>query len=103
MITYKIISNVSDKQLKECLRDPKHPNYKKAVYERAITHNTLRVGNKIKFHGKTKYRGVISRIIKDFDEIEWYNNQPLFIEMEYLDDNNEKRYVYVHPSHVRKL
>ena len=104
MITYKIISNITDEEKKRALRDPSHPNYKKSIFERALTSHRMKVGKRVKFRGRNTREGVITRIITDFDEVEWYRNQPMFIEIECERAQDCGWDLFVtHPRYIRRI
>lgn|SRR5574343_385834 len=98
MITYKIISNTG-KKLNHEIRPvkPTDPDYKDVVFERALTRCHWRIGSKVKIRRSSR-RGVVQEIIKDKTRVNWINNNPYFIVVQFNDGALEQ----CSPSQLKK-
>ena len=99
MITYKLVFNSADSpsQNKNKFVAPNDPAFKPLVFERALSRNSLKIGDKVKIRG-TNLRAEITDVIKDIDKVQWERNRPYFI---WLSCNGEE--MYAHPAQLKRM
>ena len=90
MISYKIVSNWGKKNTPEISPiSPKDPNFKEVILERAYRNSwAWRAGQKCKIRG-TPRRGIVKEVIKEHNRVNWINNRPYFITVEFADGKTE--------------
>lgn len=97
MISYKIVSKNTSAPAPSKVLNPKDPDYKVNILQRAVNKCIFKEGDRFKQRGTPNY-GTIKEVIYYVDEVVWKNNQPYFLKVE-LDSGTT---FLTHPSQLKK-
>lgn len=83
LISYAIIVNhPRDQKETRTHFDPKDPNYRELVLARHVKANRFVAGHRVKQRG-TSNRGTVSHVETDHTKVNWVNNKPFFLEVDF--------------------
>ena len=87
MLVYKIISNggqddSSTLSPKPC--SPKDKNFREITFKRSLAGCRIKVDDRVKLRGTPK-KGKVRAVYQDAVLVEWENNRPMYIEVQFDD------------------
>lgn len=98
MIEYDIIVKHNKDQLLNLVKvQPTDANFKQVVFDRNLARCTLKPNERVKQRG-TPNKGVITSIETDINQINWHNNRPMYIRVQFDDG----RVVMCNPSQLKR-
>lgn len=85
MIAYDIIvKHDKDQKLELKIVKPGDSDFKQTIFDRNLKRVRLAEGDRVKQRG-TSNRGTVSAVVRDIEHINWANNCPMFVRVDFDD------------------
>ena len=98
MIEYEIVVNHRhDQKLTPAKVTPRDTNYKDVVFQRQLKVCNYQPGQYVKVR-RGHERGVILEIIEDINKINWYQNKPQFVKVDF----GNGKILMCNPSQIKR-